>query len=151
VALEGCPCFNLGRAHRRVTRAFEEALEPLGLTVAQAHCLHALFLRDGRPAKELARELQIDAGTLTPMLDRLERSGLVRRCPDPGDRRATRICLEERGHRLRPAVEAALHAASERLAARFEATEFVTLMTLLRRLVDEAPAPLGAFAERSST
>ncbi|MEB3328617.1 MAG: MarR family transcriptional regulator [Candidatus Sericytochromatia bacterium] len=150
MALDGCPCFNLGRAHRRVARVFEVALEPLGLTVAQAHCLHALFSRDGRPAKELARELQIDAGTLTPMLDRLERSGLVRRCPDPGDRRATRICLEERAHRLRPAVEAALESASARLAARLAPAEFVTLMRLLRRLVDEGPTWQEAAPERSS-
>ncbi|MEB3224018.1 MAG: MarR family transcriptional regulator [Candidatus Sericytochromatia bacterium] len=148
MGLDACPCFNLGLAHRRVARAFEEALEPLGLTVAQAHCLHVLFVADGRSAKDLARELQIDSGTLTPLLDRLERSSLVRRCPDPADRRAMRICLEERAHRLKPAVEAALAEASARLAGRFDPSEFATLMTLVRRLVDEAASSSAPLAPR---
>lgn len=149
MAIDDCPCFNLSLAHRRVVRLFEEALAPLALTVAQAQCLRALFEGDGPPAKDLARDLQIDAGTLTPMLDRLERQGLIRRCPDPADRRATRICLEERAHRLRPAIEAALSAAAARLAAPYETDEFETLIRLMRRLGDEvapvdvAPAPAG--------
>lgn len=138
--IDDCPCFNLSRAHRRVVRVFEEALDPLALTVAQAQCLRALFDADGPPAKDLARELQIDAGTLTPMLDRLERQGLIRRCPDPDDRRATRICLEERAHRLRPAIEAALTEAAARLAAPYAPEEFATMIRLMRRLGDDLAA-----------
>ena len=65
------------------------------LTIAQAHFLSCLYEKDGLLAKDLARELEVDAGTLTPMIDRLERQGLVRRCPHPDDRRATRICLSD--------------------------------------------------------
>lgn len=142
MAIDGCPCFNLGLAHRKLLRAFEDALAPLGLTVAQAHGLSVLYCHDGQLAKELARELSVDAGTLTPMLDRLEKQGLVTRCPHPEDRRATRICLTERAHRLRPAIEAALTAAQARLAAKYTPTEFQTLMALVRRLVEDEPEPL---------
>lgn len=146
MAIDECPCFNLGLAHRKMLRAFEDALAPLGLTVAQAHGLSALFCRDGQLAKELARELSVDAGTLTPMLDRLEKQGLVARCPYPEDRRATRICLTERAHRLRPSLEAALTEAYARLAAKFTPTELETLMGLLRRLVEDDPAPARSAA-----
>ena len=139
MAIDDCPCFNLGLAHRKLLRAFDDALAPLGLTVAQAHCLSALFCRDGLLAKDLARELSIDAGTLTPMLDRLEKQGLLTRCPHPEDRRATRLCLTERAHRLRPSLEAALREASAKLERKYTPEELETLLGLLRRLVDDEP------------
>ncbi|MEB3198289.1 MAG: MarR family transcriptional regulator [Candidatus Sericytochromatia bacterium] len=151
MSVERCPCFTLGLAHRRVQRFFEEALSPLGLTVAQAHVLHALFSQDQRQAKDLARELQVDAATLTPMLDRLERLGLVRRCPDPQDRRATRICLEERAHRLRPAVETTLSGATERLVSLYAPDEFATLMRLIQRLNLERLPPLAPVLSSETT
>lgn len=137
--IDDCPCFNLGLAHRKLLRAFEDALAPLGLTVAQAHALSALYHQDGLLAKDLARELSIDAGSLTPMLDRLEKQGLLARCPHPEDRRATRLCATERARELRPALEAALSAASARLAEKFAPEELETLLTLLRRLVEDEP------------
>lgn len=146
MAIDDCPCFNLGLAHRKLLRAFEDALAPLGLTVAQAHGLSVLYCHDGQLAKELARELSVDAGTLTPMLDRLEKLGLVTRCPYPEDRRATRICLTERAHRLRPSIEAALAEASTRLAAKFTPEELETLMALVRRLVEDEPVPVRSAA-----
>ncbi len=146
MAIDDCPCFNLGLAHRKLLRAFEDALAPLGLTVAQAHGLSALYCQDGLLAKDLARELSVDAGTLTPMLDRLEKQGLVTRCPYPEDRRATRLCLTERAHRLRPSIEAALTDASTRLAAKFTPEEFETLMALVRRLVEDEPVAVRSAA-----
>lgn len=137
--MEHCPCFSLGVAHRRSLRVYEDALLPLGFTVPQAHGLFVLYARDGRSAKDLARELQVDAATMTPLLDRLEKRGLVRRCPDPDDRRATRVCLEERAHRLRPALEAALTEAAQRVSALFSADEYHTLLSLLHRLSHVAP------------
>jgi DNA-binding MarR family transcriptional regulator len=137
MATGDCPCFNLGLAHRKVLRAFEDALDPLGLTVPQAHAVSVLYRNDGLLAKELARELQVDAGTLSPMADRLEKQGLLTRCPHPVDRRATRLCLTERAHRLRPSIEAALCEAQARLAAKFTPEELETLMALCKRLVEE--------------
>ncbi len=107
MSVDGCPCFNLGLAHRRVLRAYEDALAPLALTVAKAHALSVLFRHDGALSRDLARELSIDAGTLTPLIDRLEKQGLLTRCPHPDDRRASRLCLTEQAHRLRPSIEAA--------------------------------------------
>lgn len=140
MAVNNCPCFNLGLAHRKVVRAYEEALAPLGLTIAQAHFLSCLYAQDQMLAKDLARELGVDAGTLTPMIDRLERMNLVRRCPHPEDRRATRICLTETAEALRERVEATCHAVNERLMSKFSTEDYERFLTLVRQFAEEAEA-----------
>lgn len=140
-ALKSCPCFNLGLAHRKLSRHFEEALAPLNLTVAQAHFLSCLYERDARLAREVASELGVDAATLTPMIDRLERQGLIRRCPHPDDRRAIRLCLEPAALALRDDLHACLGRATQALTSRFAPAELDTLLSLLQRLV--APIPQG--------
>ena len=133
-----CPCFNLGLAHRKVVRAYEEALAPLGLTMAQAHFLSCLFDQDEQSPKDLARELGVDAGTLTPMMDRLERMGLVRRRPHPDDRRATRICLTEAGLALRDPVKERCGEVYERLMSKLSAEDYERFMQLVRQFAQEA-------------
>jgi DNA-binding MarR family transcriptional regulator len=135
-----CPCFNLGLAHRKVVRAYEEALAPLNLTIAQAHFLSCLYEQDQQLGKDLARELGVDAGTLTPMIDRLERMGLVRRCPHPEDRRATRICLTEAAEKLREEVKSTCGAVNERLMSKFTPEDYERFLTLVRQFAEEAEA-----------
>jgi DNA-binding MarR family transcriptional regulator len=139
VAVGHCLCFNLGLAHRKVARAFEEALAPLGLTMAQAHFLSCLFQADARRPVDLSRNLGVDAGTLTPMIDRLERLNLIRRCPDPEDRRAARICLEDAAWRIKPELEERLKTATERLMSKFSPDEYASLLQLVQRLATEEP------------
>lgn len=138
MAVHHCPCFNLGLAHRRVARAFEEALAPLNLTIAQVHFLSCLYEQDARLSKDLARELGVDAGTLTPMVDRLERMGLIRRCPHPEDRRASRICLEPAGRRLESEINESCRTATEQLMTKFSEEDYTQFMRLIRLLVDSA-------------
>ena len=142
-----CPCFNLGVAHRRVARAFETELAPLGLTIAQAHCLSCLFAEDARLSKDVARELNVDAGTLTPMIDRLVRQGWVRRCPKDDDRRAVRLCLTEAALGMRWEIEARCRRASERLRGRFTPEEFDTFARVLSALAEEPPTSDAAHGE----
>lgn len=138
MAVHQCPCFNLGLAHRRVARAFEEALSPIHLTISQVHFLSCLYEQDGRLSRDLARELGVDACTLTPMVDRLERLGLIRRSPHPEDRRASLICLEPAGLELRPEIEARCTAVTERLLSKFSESDYAQFKRLIRLLTDEA-------------
>lgn len=139
VHVHQCPCFNLGLAHRRVARAFEEALAPLNLTISQVHFLSCLYEHDGRLSRDLARELGVDACTLTPMIDRLERMGLIRRMPHPDDRRASLICLEPEGRRLQGDIERRCQAVTERLMSKFSDEDYFQFMRLIRLMTDEAP------------
>ncbi len=85
--------FSLYAAANRVVRLHKPYLEPLGLTFPQY--LVILQLLDGAPLSvgELGAYLAMDAGTITPLLKRLESAGLVTRKRDPADERRVLIDL----------------------------------------------------------
>lgn len=101
LALDNQLCFPLYAAARLVTQAYRPHLEALGLTYAQYLVLLVLWERDGRTVTELGERLYLDSGTLTPLLKRLERSGLVRRQRRRDDERVVENRLTAEGRRLR--------------------------------------------------
>jgi DNA-binding MarR family transcriptional regulator len=83
--------YALARAFRAVNRATNRALAGHGLSSEQAHVLLILWVEGSMKVGELQRILSLSSGTLTGALDRMERAGLLRRLPDPDDRRAFRV------------------------------------------------------------
>jgi len=65
----------------------------LGLTPAQWKVILALNITDGLTQKELAEKIFIDGSTLVPVIDKMEKNGMVERKPDSKDRRVNRIFL----------------------------------------------------------
>jgi DNA-binding MarR family transcriptional regulator len=94
-------CFALYAASRAMVRAYQPLLEPLGLTYPQYLVMLVLWERDGLSVKELGGRLELDSGTLTPLLKRLEAHGLVRREGDTEDERVVRVQLTAEGRALR--------------------------------------------------
>jgi DNA-binding MarR family transcriptional regulator len=91
-------------------RSIVAALEPFKLSFGDFDVLNTLRRRGdarGTNPSDLAQSSLITTGAMTARLDRLERAGLIRRAPDPGDRRAVRVHLTTEGGQL---VERALHA-----------------------------------------
>jgi DNA-binding MarR family transcriptional regulator len=74
-----------------------EAWVELGLTMTQLRVLFILTGEDGASAGALAERLSVTPSTLTRIVDRLAREGLVRREPDEDDRRLVRHYLSDRG------------------------------------------------------
>ena len=68
-----------------------------GLNATDMECLRLLFQRDIATPTELARHTGLTSGATTAMLDRLEKSGLIERRPNPDDRRGTLITPAESG------------------------------------------------------
>lgn len=104
-------CFALYAASGLVTRAYRPLLEPLGLTYPQYLVMMALWERAPRTVKEIGQALDLDSGTLTPLLKRLESAGLVTRRRDAEDERRVQVDLTPEGEALREraaAVPAAL-------------------------------------------
>jgi DNA-binding MarR family transcriptional regulator len=97
-------CFALYAASNAMTRIYRELLEPLGLTYPQYLAMLVLWEQAPLSVKALGDRLQLDSGTLTPMLKRMEQAGLLHRRRDPADERQLEITLTERGAALRPAV-----------------------------------------------
>ena len=94
-------CFALYSASRAMTRTYAPLLEPLGVTYPQYVVLLVLWEGDGLPVHELGTRLALDSGTLTPLLKRLERQGLVERRRGSDDERLVRIHLTAAGRALR--------------------------------------------------
>ena len=72
----------------------------LGLTGSMWKVILALNLRDGLSQKELAEKIYVDGSTLVPIIDRMERSRLLERRPDPKDRRNNRIFLTKKSESI---------------------------------------------------
>jgi MarR family transcriptional regulator, organic hydroperoxide resistance regulator len=105
LALERQVCFALSVAARNVVAVYRQVLEPLGLTHPQYLVMLALWQHDSLAVKDLSRLLQLDPGTLSPLLKRLEAAGLVRRERDPRDQRNLALSLTPAGRRLRAEAE----------------------------------------------
>jgi DNA-binding MarR family transcriptional regulator len=90
----------IGSIHYRIKRAHEEVLREHGLTHQEFGVLSRLRLgaKNGRSSPgELAADLELSSGAMTTRLDRLEEAGLVRRLPDPDDRRGVVVELTDEG------------------------------------------------------
>lgn len=94
-------CFALYAASGLVTRAYRPLLEPLGLTYPQYLVMLALWEQAPRTVKALGQALELDSGTLTPLLKRLESAGFVTRTRDTQDERRVQIALTDKGEALR--------------------------------------------------
>ena len=105
LALERQVCFALSVAARNVVAVYRPVLEPLGLTHPQYLVMLALWQHGTLSVKELSGLLQLDPGTLSPLLKRLEAAGLLRRERDPRDQRNLALALTEKGAALRDQAE----------------------------------------------
>jgi DNA-binding MarR family transcriptional regulator len=116
LALEQQVCFALSVAARSVVAIYRPLLEPMGLT----HPQYALWQHAPLSVRRLSELLQLDPGTLSPLLKRLEAIGYVRRERDRSDERSLALTLTERGRALRADAEKIPPAVVERLGMPIE-------------------------------
>ena len=90
-AAAGCTAVtSLMRVHQMMTRRADQILAPLDLTFARYELLVRLYFgHDAAPLSQLGRQLQIHQTSITSLVDRLEKQGLIKRTPHPTDRRST--------------------------------------------------------------
>jgi DNA-binding MarR family transcriptional regulator len=96
-----------------------------------------LVLIDANPninQTALAEAVGADRSTMVPILDRLERRGLIERRPVPGDRRAHALALGEVGRKRMDEFRATVREHEKRIGEGLSAAERATLLDLLRRL-----------------
>jgi len=98
-------CFALYAASNHMTRLFAPFLKKLDVTYPQYLVLVVLWERGAQGVGELASALQMDFGTLSPMLKRLEAKGLVTRRRRAEDERRVHVDLTARGTSLRKQTE----------------------------------------------
>lgn len=94
-------CLALQIASSQVTAIYRRLLAPLGLSHGQYLVLIALWQTSDRlNMGDLRRTLSLDTGSLTPLVKRMEASGLVRRVRDDADERRVWVDLTEAGKNL---------------------------------------------------
>ncbi|WP_096696725.1 MarR family winged helix-turn-helix transcriptional regulator [Polaromonas sp. AER18D-145] len=94
-------CFALYSTSLAMTKLYKPLLDELGLTYPQYLAMLVLWEKDGLTVSELGERLFLDSGTLTPLLKRLEVSGLVSRLRDAADERRVHITLTAAGRKLK--------------------------------------------------
>ncbi|MEO7033418.1 MAG: MarR family transcriptional regulator [Polyangiaceae bacterium] len=94
-------CFAIHAASRAMTAAYQPLLEALDVTYPQYLVLLTLWEEDGARVSRIGERLFLDSGTLTPLLKRLEKRGLVERRRSAADERVVQIFLSASGKRLK--------------------------------------------------
>ncbi|MEE1621290.1 MarR family winged helix-turn-helix transcriptional regulator [Zafaria sp. J156] len=136
LALERQLCFALSVASRNVVAAYRPVLDPLGLTHPQYLVMLALWGESPLTLRELGERLQLDPGTLSPLLKRLEASGYVERKRRPEDGRALAVVPTAAGIALRRDAERVPVEMMRRLGMSVE--ELASLHRLMNRLAEAA-------------
>jgi DNA-binding MarR family transcriptional regulator len=142
LALDRQVCFALAVAARNVIAVYKPVLEPLGLTHPQYLVMLALWQYGSLSVKELSGLLQLDPGTLSPLLKRLEAAGLLRRERDPQDQRHLALALTDKGAALRAQAEKVPGGIVQRLGMPIE--ELVELHGVLTHVIGAAQRALAA-------
>ncbi|WNC12997.1 MarR family transcriptional regulator [Brevibacillus brevis] len=132
--IEDCYGFLLGKAYQKVWQLEKAALSPYGVTPVQFILLHALWEKDGQKGVELGGRLRLDGATVTGVLDRLEKMGLIERRSDPNDRRTNLIFLTPRGKELEKPLNQVSDAVNQEALSIFSEEEAKLLKTMLTRL-----------------
>ncbi len=93
-------CFRLYAATRLVTQAYAPLLRQLGITYPQYLVLMVLWEQDSQPVNDIARRLLLETNTVTPLLQRMEKLGLVARKKGEKDKRQQIVSLTDKGRQM---------------------------------------------------
>jgi DNA-binding MarR family transcriptional regulator len=94
-------CHALYSASNALVRAYRPLLDPLDLTYPQYVVMMSLWQNDGVSITDLGQHTRFDAGTLTPMLKRLQAKGLIESAACKTDERRKMITLTKTGRALK--------------------------------------------------
>ncbi len=138
LSLERQVCYGLSIAARGVIATYKPLLHPLGLTHPQYLVMVALWQHGPLTVKNLGALLSLDSGTLSPLLKRLETTGLVTRHRSAVDERRVEVALTPAGEALREQAQPVQQEVERRLGLTQE--ELAALQAVLTR-VSQAVAP----------
>ncbi|MCR4592298.1 MAG: MarR family transcriptional regulator [Bacteroidaceae bacterium] len=90
-------CFRLYTASRLITQAYTPMLTELGITYPQYLVLMVLWEKDSQPVNDIAHRLMLETNTVTPLLQRMEKQGLIIRKKGELDKRQQIVSLTKKG------------------------------------------------------
>ncbi len=98
--LEKQLCFAVYATAHAFTRAYKPILDKVGLTYPQYLVMLVLWEKAELPVKTIGEQLDLDSGTLSPLLKRLEQTGLIKRTRDSRDERQVIVSLTPKGRSM---------------------------------------------------
>lgn len=109
--------------------------ESLGVNVTDMECLGVLFFKGVATPSELSRHTGLSSGATTAMLDRLEKANLIKRRPNPDDRRGTLIVIvKETAEKVGP-LFASIRSEQDKLIASYSEKELELLSDYFKKSV----------------
>lgn len=129
-----CVCFLVGRISRRLNKTTKESISSYGLTTSQFFMLIALYEENGILISKLAKKVALDKATLTGIIDRLERDGLVERRDDPKDRRAIRVYLTPKAEAIKEELLDIYHKNNRRFLSVLSPDERIVFERVVKKL-----------------
>ena len=132
--LEECVNYLLTTAQHSVFLKMTEKLSVFDLTPVQYAVLYCLWENDKKSPKEIAERLKLENSTISGILERMEKKGLIKRMISKEDRRFIQIMLTEKGAVLERDVLAAVDKVNEEVMSVFSKEECENLKTQLRVL-----------------
>ena len=113
---------------------FVHRLEPFGVDPRTYAVLKALIEDDGQSQRQLSAQLGIHRNVMVAVIDKLERQGLVRRMPHPGDRRAFAVTMTAKARELLPKLDAQGREQEDEITASLSDAQRNAVRELLQRM-----------------
>ncbi|WP_184400835.1 MarR family winged helix-turn-helix transcriptional regulator [Rhizobium sp. BK650] len=130
--LEKQLCFAVYATAHAFTRAYKPILDKVGLTYPQYIVMLVLWEKAELPVKTIGEQLDLDSGTLSPLLKRLEQSGLIKRTRDSRDERQVIVSLTPKGQAMKGEVNTIMSSIGEAIGCTLE--EMAAMRDMLTRL-----------------
>jgi MarR family transcriptional regulator for hemolysin len=128
------PGHHFARIARLLARIGDSRMRAFGIVTAHLPVLTALWNCERLSATELAKRAQVEQSSMAETLARMHRDGLVRRDPDPKDRRSTLISLTDAARDKLPLVARVLKGANEEATAGIALADLELVLEILERL-----------------
>lgn len=129
-----CIFYQLSRASRAGARYWQKRVAQFGVTSTQALLLLFLLEEDQIASKDLGDKSELDSATLTGLLDRLAKAGLVERRDNPNDRRAILVCLTNTGRDTARRILNIVEDENQAFLSKLTYEEGLILRSLLKKL-----------------
>lgn len=138
--LKDCINFQLSNAQNAVFSCFKSMLAPYDVTPIQYALLKCLWTEDMQPPTQLAQTLQLDTSTVSGLLDRLEKKGLIERIYNTQDRRGIHVHLLESGAALQGPIEETIRKANEEVTAGISSEDLAVFFRQMKTIENNAKA-----------
>ena len=130
-------CFRLYTAARLVTGAYQPYFAEMGITYPQYLVLLVLWEKDNQPVCDIANRLLLDTNTVTPLLQRMEKAGLITRTRGKEDTRTRIVALTDQGKAMFEQAQEIPDCLRRDIALKTgEEEEFIQMIPTLDKLIE---------------